>query len=315
MVRPGAVLFLAGCPYIFGPPDMSNVSDDGGNDDDPTDGDADTDSDSDSDADGDTDEDTDTIDTDIDPILLPVVTTFDISPRLEALTIQLEVTDVQNDLDGGSLEISDGTDIITLDIPGDLDDWNGQGVLSNHVLPLDKTWLFPDLDPGVAFDPDCDVGSDLTWSLTAVDAAGHRSAPLETRLVVAAFGVLPEPDFPYIAVGVPPFVVCAEFEGATDFGRYNDFEFVEFSSQTTDTYLFELAWEKQVDLDILLYELPSGAEVYTYPDGQDFGYDPPEDLRWPLDGGQGWVAQVRYWETPIGNNDPPYLGRLLVTPE
>ena len=303
VVRHGALLLLAGCPYIFGPPDMSNVKDEGDGDD-TTDGDADTDTDADGDA-----------DTDIDPVVPPVVTSFEISPRLLAMSIAFEVDDEQSDLSGGTLEISDGDDVYTLDIPADIDDWNGEGAPSYHMLDLDKTWLFPDLDAGAAYVPDCDAGEDATWTLTAVDAAGHRSEPLGNHLVIPAFGTLPEPDYPYVDAGAPPFVFCAEFEDALGSGRYTDIEAIEFTSATTGVYVFDLGWEKEVDLDILLYDLPTYEPVDTAYDGQGYGYIPPEDLVWSLVGGQDWVVQVRYWDIPLGTNDPPYLGRLLVTPE
>jgi len=312
--RHGALLLLAGCPFIFGPPDMSNVSDEGGTDD-TTDGDADTDTDGDGDAD--TDEDTDTTDTDIDPGLLPVVHSFDLSPRMDSVMLEFDVTDAQGDLDGGSVEISNGTDGWTLAIPGGIDDWHTPGK-SFHSLEM-QDWLFPDLDPGPAYDPDCDAGSDLTWSLTAVDDAGHRSAAFQTPLSIPTMGLLPDIDpYPYLDAGVPPFVLCAEFEDATQFARQNDIEAVKFLTPVTGDYLFQLKWQKDADLDIFVYDLPSGDFVVPDEpyDGYGYGYyDGFEDLHHHLDGGQNWEVWVSYYLSPIGSNDPPYLGRLLVTPE
>jgi hypothetical protein len=51
-------------------------------------------------------------------------------------------------------------------------------------------------------------------------------------------------------------------------------------------------------------------------DGYYYGYyDHYEDLHHHLAGGESWEIWVSYWASPPGNNDPPYLGRLLVTPE
>jgi hypothetical protein len=312
VVRTGAVLLLAGCPYIFEPPDMSNVEDEGG-DDDPTDGDADTDADSDSDADADTDTDSDSdADTDIDPALFPVVTAFELSPRMDGVWLEFTVTDTQGDLSGGTIEIDNGEDTWSLDIPGDIDDWNLPGP-SFHFLENDN-WLFPDLDPGAAYDPDCGVGTDLTWSLTAVDAAGHVSDPFDTTLTIPAFGVLPEPDYPYTFVGDPPFVLCATWDDPFDFQRALDFEVVEFSTPVTANYLFEMEWEKQVDLDFFLYELPNYDFVYTY-DGYDYSFGPFEDLDHVLQGGRAWALELSYYATPAGQNDPPYVARVLATEE
>jgi hypothetical protein len=292
------LLALAGCPYIFDEPDTSNV------DDDKPETDGDTDADTDADADSDTDVDTDT-DGDADA---PEVLSFDVSPRMNGIVLRFELDDPQDNLDGGAIEVSNGSDEWTIQIPGGIDDWNPSAP-SEDLLALDNEWLFPGLDAGT---PDCGAGSDLTWTLTAVDAEDHRSVPASERLVVAGEGIVAEPDYPALPVGSdPPFVICGEFPQSGEVGRSNDIDIFTFVTPEAGTYWFELEWQETADMDFYVFTQPGGEiaipNTYSYGYGYEFGL-----LQVDV-GGTEWLGQIDYFEAPL--DEPPYVGRLLVTPE
>jgi len=298
--RSGWLLVLAGCPYIFEEPDTSNVDDDKPDTDDDDDGDADTDSDTDSDGDADTDTDGDAD--------APEVQSFTVSPRMNGIVLRFELDDPNDDLDGGELEVSNGVDATwTLSIPGEIDDWNPGGP-SEDVLGLDAEWLFPGVDTD---SPDCGAGSDLTWTMTAVDDAGHRSAPKSVRLIVEGAGAIPEPDYPVQQIAEePPFVICGEFPQLGETGRFNDQDLFNFVIPDAGTYWFELEWNKTADMDFFVYTVPEGdiaiPDTYLYGYGFEFGI-----LEVGVAGSE-WLGQVDWFDGPA--NEPPYVGRLLVTP-
>jgi hypothetical protein len=298
--RQSWLLLLAGCPYIFDEPDLSNV-DDGGDDDTTDDGDADTDVDADTDTDSDADTDTPGGER-------PDVLSFTVSPRMNGLVLRFELDDADDDLDGGDVEISDGTNSWTVAIPGGIDDWNPGGP-SEHLLPLAQEWLFPGLDVGT---PDCSAGSDLTWTLTAIDAANHRSTAASDRLVVEGVGIIVEPDYPVQQVTVdPPFVICGEFPQAGEIGRSYDLDLFSFDTPVAGTYWFELDWEKSADLDFYIYTVPDGD--IAIPGTYEYSYTGPETGMLEVDAGDEWLGQIDYYTAPA--NEPPYLGRMLITPE
>ncbi len=166
---------LAGCPYVFGGPDLSNVV--GG----PGVG-TDTDLTADTADSGSVSEDA--------PDL--VVVSFDPTPEGAVLTIV--VTDPNGDMDGGSIEVIDGAETVTYAVPDGLLTWSPDGASLLEVTPPSP----------------CD-GFVLDLAVTAIDAAGHRSVPAAAVVSVEGFGVLStQPQAPNVGTLTPPTLLCGE---------------------------------------------------------------------------------------------------------
>ena len=171
---------LAGCPYIFGDPDLANV--DVGLP-------VDTDDTDDTDVDTVTDPDTDT-DTDVTPTIPgdpPTVTSGRVAlVFIDRLEIEFSVVDPDADLLGGTLELLDGTNVLqTWNLPEDIPGWDPAAVNPIvHYVTIPCTGYAPDLQ------------------LVVSDFAGHTSAafPLSFAVVPVA---APSSSTTVVALAVP----------------------------------------------------------------------------------------------------------------
>ncbi|MEQ1502216.1 MAG: hypothetical protein ABMB14_08290 [Myxococcota bacterium] len=307
---------LFGCPYVFGPPDLSNVDADGDPTTPPSDGDADTDADSDADADSDSDADTDPL-----PGDPPVIATFTVSPRLTQVVVQFALADPDDtSLLGVTLNLNDGTTDRPYVIP-DVTQWDPEGVSTIVVqipeIPGTPSWL------------DCDTPVHQTWTLTATDLDGHVSEVAEVPLDVEALGTLPEvgdvwPLDQHAVAAAPPFTGCVTFEvdpldPANDNQQLRrDFEGIGFTTTTPANYVAELGWPAANPCDVDLY-------VYWYPT-RDIDLDGIADVidsslqagagaettTWVSQTSEGFLVDFPFFQQ-LGGGSPPYTAQFLVS--
>lgn len=223
---------LGGCPFLFGPPDLSHV--------DGPDGDADPHTGS-------------SAGTHSAPLPSdgPEVLSFTVSPRLGGVALSFVVTDPQGDFAGGTVTASDGTDAFVFAIPADVPDFNANGV-NSVVVARDPSWV------------GCDTDTAEAWTLTVTDFAGHPSAPASAAFSLVSAGVFPEIgdnratdhhtfDTP------PPWLACVEFEAdptqpPPDLAELaSDHENIEYAL-TAGVWTLGVSWTDPINLDTVLFD-------------------------------------------------------------
>jgi hypothetical protein len=305
------VVVLAGCPFLFEPPDESNVP--GGDAQNP-DGDADTDGDADSDADSDAD-------TDVDENA-PSIPSFTVSPRLDSVLVRFSIADLDDDLVGGTIVISNGSSEYPLAIPGEIvPSWEPNGISIVELptqLPID-----------------CSEPVNQTWTITATDLAGHSGPAKEFQLGIPAVGVVPEgfvwPE-PHLVSDFPPFSGCVEYEQADPDDTTTpvrnqlraDFEAVGFTTPSTGNYIIEVDWDHSnpYDTDVYVYYMVGGTTVDLnpadgYADTITSAYtvgDVAEQVTFAATAGDDWMVDFPFWNF-YPDTTQPYRAMFLVTPE
>lgn len=297
MFRFTTLLLVGGCPYVFEQPNLSNVDTDGRT---PV---------TDSDFDGDTG------DTEVGGPGAPTLTSLEVTPRLDAVVFTFSVADVENDLVGGSLRVTDGIDTFLVAIPGDLDVWDPFG-LSKATVLLGE-WI------------DCDTPSvDRTWTVTPTDFADHVGTSLDAFLHIAALGRLPEsgnrwPQDAHRVDEAPPFMGCVTYTydpdepGTMREQLFNDLEGVFFVTPESRDYRVSLTWAPDADLDV--YVLPDpivDVDGDGNPDVAAFSttYSRPEQAVVTADAGDSWLFDPTFFDLVSGGL-PPFDGFFLVSPE
>lgn len=281
------VLASTGCPFVFGPPDLSKVDI------------LVTDDDS-----GTTDGTTPTEDTDTGTIPsydVPKVVDLELKRFVDKLGVAFSVVDTDQDLVSGRVTLMsnvEGATPLIYTIPGDLDVWEPLG---RSVISIPQDWL------------PCE-GLDESWTITLTDAAGHVGPSVDAELQINGLGLVGEAelyDFGWLEATT---VACVEFNADSDLPNpiqeqlQLDREDLRFRAVTSGTYSFALSWQNVMDADLLLL------------DENALQIAPPT-----IQVGPAWeaylqplVADTIYTLSPkyyyLDGNTPPYLATLLMGP-
>ncbi len=210
-----------------------------------TDTDTDTDSDSDTDTDTDADSDSDS-DTDTDPgFQAPSLISFEARDLTDRIDVAFRVTDPDNDIDGGSLElIVDGTPF-DLVIPGDIDVWNpaGESIVS---IPINV----------------CDSGSH-TFAGRVTDNRGLTSSQMSDSVSLGGDAVIvPETGDDSLSATdagliAPPTYICGDLYAASNDseGYTGDQDWIVVEPSTSGLWTFTLTWSDLAsDYDLHIYD-------------------------------------------------------------
>jgi hypothetical protein len=216
---------LAGCPFVFGGPDLSHV--DGR----PTDGDSDTDTDADTDTDTATEP----------PGVPPELVQFEVTPFLDQLGVQFAFVQGDAPVLGGTVNLDDGEGTsYALAIPGQLLSWDPLGTSVVSVSPWNLI--------------DCEAGLSRTWTLTLTDSGGETSAPMQASIDVLPLGHYAEEALHVVGPTPAPWVACVQWDGSTQAELFDDFEYVSWEVETGADYVFELGWSQSMDGDIYVFD-------------------------------------------------------------
>ncbi len=219
-------LLLAGCPFVFGPPDYSNV---GGNDDS-----------------ADTDTVTDTSDTDTTTNgSAPLLLSFDLGTNGVDLVAEFTVSDAEPDLLGGQIHMTDKDQVTTsFSIPGALPelDWDQFGT-STLLLPLP---------------PGCEP-IDESWTMVIEDLATNQSEPLDSTFVKSGLGTIAEPLAEPEALGAIdlPASWCSTATDVADADRF------EFTPNQSGAFEIRMIWGDLNDIDVYIYQCDAIADPVT----------------------------------------------------
>jgi len=294
---PPLLLLLLGCPYIFGGPDLSNVGDGPGPA--PTDTTPTTETGPDTATTpptGDT-EPIDTDDTgsptptgatahtgptvvsgltgDTGPVgTAPVIEELTLGYRYDGMVIAATLSDVDGDLDGGSVTLTDGKASETYLLPDDVISWDPKtGEARFSYRPSDY----------------CD-GIDRSFRVYATDSRGNSGGDAPVSADIFGVGKLVETGSYFTPVGEieVPAVFCAE----ADTGY--DEDYVQFRVPTPGLYDVTLGWEGAADLDLWL-----SRNYYTVASSITFSVDPPERLEANLATGDQYVMEVLWYKGDV----------------
>ena len=241
-------LGLAGCPYIWQPPELANPVPDARDD---ADSDADADADSDSDADSDADTDPHSADTqptggsgstaDTAVPEPPSIQGLEVHLRSDHIEIRFELSDPDGDLDGGTLAWSeDGIGQPDIAIPTGLDTWDphtGVGTVVARSITRDCG-----TDP-LAFD----------YTLVPSDASGLVGVEVATSIAIT---VVPDAvDYGNLKTITAPAIICSAFINKDAFDEF------EFIHQPGGSWQITLDHDQVgLDVDALIHD---GAPVVT----------------------------------------------------
>lgn len=275
---------LAGCPFVFGAPDLSNV------DLSPTSVDTGTLVE-------------DTADTDVPDFDVPTIVDFELKRFVDRIGFAFSVLDADQDYVNASITVrSDvpGSEPITFSIPSDLDEWDPLG-RSFVIVPQD--WL------------PCE-GWQETWEITMTDAAGHVGPTVSADLDIEGFGLLPEGNLYDLGWIEGPTVACVEFDADPTLPTplqeqlQSDREDMRFTAVGSGEFGFELAWEGVMDLDLLLFD--ERQPQYQIAPVQVVVGPGWEQYTAPLVADTVYVLSAKYFF--IAGNSPPYVGTVLMGP-
>lgn len=299
VMRTSWLWILCGCPYVFGPPDLSEV--DGG----PpgAEGDPDTDAE---------------IDTSLDPpaSIPPVVSSFEVVPRLSEVVLHFALSDPDTELVGSALSLSDGTNQWTVAIPEELDVWEPLGIssvaLSIPPIPGTSSWL------------DCETPVHQVWSAIPVDVDGTVGVAVDAALDIEALGLLPEvgqnlwPDDHTVVSEAPPFMGCVSHElrpgggYEPDVELARDFEALRFTSDDSDIYVAQLVGSNTnpVDINLFVFGWPNVNEIAGSSLTSGSG---SEQLSWNAGFGESWLVEFPFFSL-LGGGSPPFRSQFLIAP-
>jgi hypothetical protein len=278
------VCLLSGCPFVFGPPDLSRI-------------DRQT-------RDSGTETETETgTETETDGALhAPIVVSMSLVPSIESLAVSFAVADTELDLVGGRVTlVSEGGEELELQIPEEIDHWDALGT-SFISIPIEFL--------------SCDDGYHTSWTLTVTDAAGHTSAPSSADLEIQALGLLPEsPEDHKLGVLGGPTVMCVSYEydehdaQPINWQLQADIEAVRFGVGESGLYRVEAAWQSAMQVGLYLY-----ADGYGAIGGYSYEYGASQRTIWgELEEGELYQLRPSFWSR--NGADPPYEVTLLVLQE
>ena len=285
-----ALSALTGCPYLFDPPDLSHVP-----------------------CSGDGCDDTATL-----PGSAPTVVQFEVSPRSDGVVVHFALADLDADLVGGSIDLSDGSKHYVLSVPADIDEWEPSG--TSTVTLYRGPWL------------DCTTPVSESWTLVPTDLAGHAGEAGATELVVAAIGLLPETPQPNLwptdgatVPNPPPLMGCASWEVDAGDPRPDnqqlreDVEALYVTTPAPGDYVVQLWWTTACDVDLTIYpyplvdEAPSDGYYDTIATSWNFG-NVAEEATFRGIPSESWFVDFDFYE-PLQGQSPPFQATFLVTPQ
>ena len=215
-----------------------------------------------------------------------------------SMTITFSLDDDDNDISGGTMSLSVGSQSYTLSIPGDLDTWN-QGGNSKIVIDMDH----------------CSIGSSPTVTLRATDTSGRSSGPvshshsMDTDSIRVDSSAGDDHSDTYTTLGVSgvnlgtlsrPTVLCGHIYQASNDGKLftGDLDWLDFSTGFGGSTNFSLTWSTSSDYDLYLLNGNSGntmAASYTN------GNTPPEAFTTSTSNGQSYVLLIAGWSGASGD--------------
>ncbi|MFT4622479.1 MAG: hypothetical protein ACI8PZ_001135 [Myxococcota bacterium] len=219
MIRIVGLLTLTGCPFIFGPPDLSNVSSDSAVDTatsvtTPTGTPVTTP--------------TGTADPDA-----PMLSDVTAAPRFDSVDLSFRVDDPNGDLIGATVAVDQGSTVLQYIVPADLDLWS-QFDVSHLTVPRTTP---------------CE-GYAEAWEVILTDAGGHVSPTVPVAATVRSAGIVPAGDTD-IGPLLPPLTACGEIVQVDP--KQEDRLFFTLAEDARLT--FELRWpDPTADLDLYVFD-------------------------------------------------------------
>jgi hypothetical protein len=211
-------LLLPGCPFVFGPPDLSNVPGSAPS----TDGEPDT-------TETGTGPPDPTGDTGPPPVP-PEITDARVDRNWEGFTFRVAITDPDGDLSGGRVVVDDG-----------------DGVFREMFVPYDVSIVGGQARFVIETDEGC-ASWDHAFEITIHDAAGNSSEPAVLITAGTGGGEAEEAPFPVVLGTVEPvFATCGGFYGNGDRDQF------AFGVATAGRMTLSLTWNTAADVDFDLY--------------------------------------------------------------
>jgi hypothetical protein len=232
----------------------------------------------------------DTDETDPDNPSAPELSSFDMTERSTASSIQVayEAFDLDGDLTGGQAELTLGGQSYSIAIPGDLDEYSATGTSRFQVSASHLS-----------------AGETVNGVLYLTDAAGHRSGTLTDSLVMAGSVYIlnetgdEERDGQNIGVISLPATLEGDIYRASNDGYAytGDMDWIEFRVASTTDAHFSLTWASSgsdYDLHLLLNGATEAQSI------QDGGTQ-PESFTRTLQGNTTYVIVVAGWNGSAGD--------------
>ena len=215
----------------------------------------------------------------------PQVLSFSVEETDTKVRMNFEVTDIDNDMFGGSIEVTIGPRSYSYEFPTEV------------VLDGGETFLLYDKGD---FTPQQQVNC----TLRAVDSQGLSSSPSSTTFMLSASDlVVPETgdtaaDIYDIGPISPPVTVQGSIWGAGNLGGLYDadLDFVSFSVPQSRTYSLSLTWTPtSADYDLHLIDGTGLTLAYAT------GYNQPEIVTYALNANTTYYFTVAAWDGSAGN--------------
>lgn len=215
----------------------------------------------------------------------PQIVSFSVEETETKVRMNFEVTDADNDMFGGSIEVSIGSQTYSYEFPSEV------------ILDEGKTFLLYDKGD---FTPQQQVNC----TLRAIDSQGLSSGTSSASFMLASSDLsVPETgdtasDIYDIGPISPPVTVEGSIWGAGNIsGLYDaDLDFVSFSVPQSRTYSFSLTWTpSSADYDLHLIDGNGTTLAYAT------GYTQPEIVTYALSANTTYYFAVAAWDGPAGN--------------
>ncbi|MDP6933430.1 MAG: hypothetical protein QGG40_10970 [Myxococcota bacterium] len=198
----------------------------------------------------------------------------------ETVELALWIEDENQDLLGGTLELTIDGESQTLAFPDDLESWDPMG-WSIVVITVDP----------------CDGGDTLEVSATITDSAALTSDLAEVSLTLNGNGVRLEElggsvnDATDLGELSLPLLICGDiYDASNNSGNYaGDLDWVSFEATSNTTLLFELTWvETEADYDLHL-KSSSGQNLAS---ANDVGFSQTESFSHSVGSGYRYNLMV-----------------------
>ena len=217
----------------------------------------------------------------------PEIQSFNVQETDTKVRMDFEVSDLDNDMFGGSIEVTIGQQSYSYDFPTEV------------VLDDGKTFLLYDK---AMFTPQQQV----KCTLRAVDSQGLSSSTSSANFTLSAStSDLSVPETGDTAADIydigpisPPVTVEGSIWGAGNLsGLYDaDLDFISFSVPQTRTYILSLTWTPvSADYDLHLIDGTGTTLAYAT------GYNQPEVITYALNANTTYYFAVAAWDGSAGN--------------
>jgi hypothetical protein len=213
------------------------------------------------------------------------VDSFSVSELENMVRMDFIISDADQDMEGGHLEISIGNRDLYYDFPDEVSHQGGQ-----TFLLFEKSEFTPE--------------QQVKCTLTAVDQRGLSSSTVSALFTLDSSTLqVPEvgdtaADIYDLGPIVPPVVIEGSIWGAGNLGGlYNaDLDFMSFTLPQSRTYTFTLTWTPtSADYDLHLVEGTGRTLAYST------GYGQPEIITYGLNANTLYYLAVAAWDGGAGN--------------